>query len=118
MQRGGFDVVLGNPPWERIKLQEQEFFAARSPEIASAPNKAARERLIKALQKAAEGSMERALFDAFTEGKRESEAVGQFARVGREDLGRFPLCGQGDLNTYGLLQSLLRIWLLMMAELA
>ena len=24
--RGGFDVVLGNPPWERIKLQEQEFF--------------------------------------------------------------------------------------------
>ena len=40
MQRGGFDVVLGNPPWERIKLQEQEFFAARSPEIAGAPNKA------------------------------------------------------------------------------
>src|SRR5262249_17490691 len=25
---GGFDVVLGNPPWERIKLQEQEWFAA------------------------------------------------------------------------------------------
>ena len=24
---GGFDVVLGNPPWERVKLQEQEFFA-------------------------------------------------------------------------------------------
>src|SRR6202000_2520445 len=27
---GGFDVVIGNPPWERIKLSEQEFFAARS----------------------------------------------------------------------------------------
>ena len=25
---GGFTVMLGNPPWERIKLQEQEFFAA------------------------------------------------------------------------------------------
>ncbi len=25
---GGFDVILCNPPWERIKLQEQEFFAA------------------------------------------------------------------------------------------
>ncbi len=23
--KGGFDVVIGNPPWERIKLQEQEF---------------------------------------------------------------------------------------------
>jgi len=51
--RGGFDVVIGNPPWERIKLQEQEFFASRSPEIATAPNKAARERLIKALANAA-----------------------------------------------------------------
>ena len=46
MAAGGFDVVLGNPPWERIKLQEQEFFAAREPEIAEAPNAAARGRLI------------------------------------------------------------------------
>jgi hypothetical protein len=44
----GFDVVLG-PPWERIKLQEQEFFAARDPEIAKAPNGAARQRLIDTL---------------------------------------------------------------------
>jgi len=27
---------LGNPPWERIKLQEQEFFAPEAPEIAAA----------------------------------------------------------------------------------
>jgi len=33
---GGFDVVLGNPPWERIKLQEKEWFAERSPEIEGA----------------------------------------------------------------------------------
>ena len=32
---GGFDVLLSNPPWERIKLQEQEFFAARDPRIAT-----------------------------------------------------------------------------------
>ncbi|MEI8122426.1 MAG: DNA methyltransferase, partial [bacterium] len=36
----GFDVLLSNPPWERIKLQEQEFFAARDAAIATAPNKA------------------------------------------------------------------------------
>jgi hypothetical protein len=46
MTAGGFDVVLGNPPWERIKLQEQEFFAAREPEIAEAPNPAAAARLL------------------------------------------------------------------------
>ena len=47
--RGGFDVVLGNPPWDRIKLQEKEFFAARRPEISEAPNAAARRKLIDAL---------------------------------------------------------------------
>ena len=56
MQRGGFNVVLGNPPWERIKLQEQEFFAAREYRIATAPNKTARDRLIKALQDAGPGT--------------------------------------------------------------
>ena len=29
---GGFSCVIGNPPWERVKLQEQEFFASRSPD--------------------------------------------------------------------------------------
>ena len=106
MQRGGFDVVLGNPPWERIKLQEQEFFAARSPEIANAPNKAGRDRLIKALEKATPGTADHALFSAFTEAKREADAAGQFARVSKDDGGRFPLCGQGDLNTYGLFAEL------------
>ena len=46
---GGFDVVLGNPPWERIKIQEQEWFAQRRPEIAEAPNAAARRKMIQQL---------------------------------------------------------------------
>ena len=35
---GGFDAVIGNPPWDRIKLQQVEWFAARRPEIAPGPN--------------------------------------------------------------------------------
>ena len=46
---GGFSCVIGNPPWERVKLQEQEFFASRQPEIANAANAAARKKLIAAL---------------------------------------------------------------------
>lgn len=106
MQSGGFDVVLGNPPWERIKLQEQEFFASRSPEIASAPNKAARDRLIKALAAAPEGSAERALFAAFTAAKREAEASSAFVRVPANEGGRFALTGRGDVNTYALFAEL------------
>jgi len=46
---GGFDVVLGNPPWERVKLQEKEWFAAVRPDIANASNATIRRRMILAL---------------------------------------------------------------------
>ena len=98
MQCGGFDVVLGNPPWERIKLQEQEFFAAFSPEISTAPNKATRDRLIRELARDDAPPVEKALFEAFENAKRESEAISQFVRTG----GRFPLTGTGDVNTYAV----------------
>ena len=46
---GGFTTVIGNPPWERVKLQEQEFFASRDPEIADADNAAKRKKAIAGL---------------------------------------------------------------------
>jgi len=96
--RGGFDVVLGNPPWERIKLQEQEFFARRSPEIATAPNKAARDRLIKSLVRQDATPVEKALFREFEDAKHEAEAVSLFFR----DSGRYPLTAFGDINMYAI----------------
>ena len=72
MARGGFDAVIGNPPWERIKLQEQEFFAARDAEIATAPNKAERDKLIKALKMADPGTPKARLSDEFEFAKRAS----------------------------------------------
>ena len=96
---GGFDVVLGNPPWERIKLQEKEFFSSRDLQIAKAKNKAKRERLIKALAQSAPE-----LFKAFHEEKRKSEAQSHFIR----NSGRYPLCGRGDVNTYSIFAELKR----------
>lgn len=49
-EQGGFDVMLGNPPWEIIELKEQEFFATRDAQIANAENKAARTKLINNLK--------------------------------------------------------------------
>ena len=98
MARGGFDVVVGNPPWERIKLQEQEFFAVRDGEIATAPNKAERDKLIKALKMAETGTPQARLSEEFESAKRASEAASVFVRK----TGRFPLTGTGDVNTYAL----------------
>ena len=98
MARGGFDAVVGNPPWERIKLQEQEFFAVRDGEIATAPNKAERDKLIKALKMADPGTPQARLSEEFESAKRASEAASVFVRK----TGRFPLTGTGDVNTYAL----------------
>jgi hypothetical protein len=94
----GFDVMLGNPPWERIKLQEKEFFTTRDPEIANAPNKAARDRLIKALNVEAAPPEKRALGREWDEAKHKAECEGIFIREG----GRYPLTAVGDINTYSI----------------
>lgn len=106
MAAGGFDVVIGNPPWERIKLQEQEFFATRDAEIAAAANSSERTKLIKDLQNSPSGSQRRALFEEFEIAKRVAEASSVFARVAEEEGGRFPLAGRGDVNTYALFAEL------------
>lgn len=95
--QGGFDVVLCNPPWERIKLQEEEFFATRDREIANALNKAARQRLIKALP-----TTNPALWEEYQETKHAAEAQSKFLRGS----GRFPLTARGDINTYSVFAEL------------
>ncbi|MFE0086181.1 Eco57I restriction-modification methylase domain-containing protein, partial [[Kitasatospora] papulosa] len=47
---GGFDAVLGNPPWDSVNFPETEFFAVRAPEIAATNNTAARKKKIQALK--------------------------------------------------------------------
>jgi hypothetical protein len=81
---------------------EQEFFAAREPEIAEATNAAARGRMIAKLKQAEPGTRERALHEEFETAKRTSEASSVFAREG----GRFPFSGRGDVNTYALFAEL------------
>jgi len=91
--RGGFDVVLGNPPWERVKLVEQEFFAKREPSIATAQNAAERKKLIAALP-----STNPDLWQEWSTATRVAQGQSHFVR----ESGRYPLCGKGDVNTYAL----------------
>ena len=91
--QGGFDAVIGNPPWDRIKLQEVEWFATRAPELAHAPTAAARKNGVDRLR--ASGSPLAAEFDA---AKERAEALGKMVRAS----GHYPLLGGGDVNLYSL----------------
>ena len=113
---GGFDCVLGNPPWERIKLQEEEFFATRHRDVAEAKNKAERAQRIQWLSEGMlarhlfpelkhadfECAAEQRLYREFIVTRRTAEASSLFAHVKGEDGGRYPLTGVGDVNTYAL----------------
>ena len=104
-EEGGFDVVMGNPPWERIKLQEKEFFATRRPEIAEARNTAERHRMIQALPSGT--SQDVALYRAFTAAVHNAEAQSLYVHVDGDKGGRFPLSGTGDVNLYALFTELM-----------
>ncbi len=91
--QGGFDVVLGNPPWEHIELKEQEFFAKRDPSIANAKNAAIRKDMIAALP-----ATDPNLWAEWRLAKRAAQGEAHFARAS----GRFPLCSHGRINTYPL----------------
>jgi hypothetical protein len=97
--QGGFDVVLSNPPWERIKLQEEPFFAARCRDIAGAPTAAERKRLIARLREDRPQ-----LWQEYTEALDSAEATRNFLR----NSSRFPLTGRGDINTYAVFAELCR----------
>ncbi len=96
MAAGGFEVVLGNPPWEVMQLAEEEYFAQRLPEIACLPG-AARKRAIAAL----EGDKPD-FFTAYKAEKRRFEGGNEFAR----ESGRFELSARGKVNTYALFAEL------------
>jgi hypothetical protein len=91
--KGGFDVVLGNPPWEALRLQEKEFFAARATEIAEAETSVQRKALIALLE-----TTDPALLGEYSVALRSVEATNAFV-VGSE---RFRLSGVGRVNLYAL----------------
>jgi hypothetical protein len=90
---GGFDVVLGNPPWEGLQSDPQEFFANSLPAISAASNKTVRNRMIEALR-----STHPELYGSWLRKVRNNDSIRHLINSS----GRFPLTSYGRLNTYSL----------------
>ena len=95
---GGFTCVLGNPPWRRLKLQEQKWFETRNQDIANTTKKSEREEAITELIK-----LDPILYSQYRNALRDTEAQSQLLRSGR-----FILTGKGDINTYPVFAELMR----------
>ena len=93
----GFDCVIGNPPWERMKLQEREFFSLPAPEIATATNAAKRRQLVAKLE-----SNDAPLYDRYQQALAAADSLLTYCR--QSD--RYPLTGKGDINTYAVFAEL------------
>ena len=90
---GGFDAVIGNPPWDRIKLQEVEWFAIRDLDVALSTTAAERNAGIRRLRN--QGSP---LVDEFDAAKRQAEGLSATLKAS----GHYPLLFSGDVNLYSL----------------
>lgn len=94
---GGFDAVVGNPPWDKLRFEEVPWFAARNPEIAFAPRSSDRKRMIEELKTAGDS-----LADDYDKASRIAGMAARVATLPSKKGGQFPLLGRGDVNLYSL----------------
>ena len=92
-RRGGFDAVLGNPPWDRVRLEQVQWFGARRPAIALAQRAADRKHMITSLCAAGDP-----LGDEYQHAADLAKSAARVARRG----GNYPLLSRGDVNLYSL----------------
>jgi hypothetical protein len=95
----GFDCVIGNPPWERVKVQDREFFSLTDPPTAGAASASERKKRIAAMPTA-----NPELHAAYLVARDHAQRMLDYARGS----GRYPLTGKGDVNLYMLFAELAR----------
>lgn len=112
--KGGFDCILGNPPWEKAKVVDKEWFKYRQAMIADEKLSAnARKKMITALKEGnfgikylktidskAQSEADRELYGNYVSARQRAAAASHFYHLKSEDFGRFPMTGKGDTNLY------------------
>lgn len=127
MSQGGFDCVLGNPPWEKMATEDIQWFATRIPAIVEAQNASQRKAMIKALAEGKwfqqyqantvnlqqysknpedQANFERQTFAEYMQAVYQTGAQSTLIHLGAESGGRFPLTGDGIANLFALFAEL------------
>ncbi len=103
--QGGFHAVIGNPPWDRIKMQEVEWWAARREEVAAITRAADRKTAIARLRRA--GDTLAVDYDRAASRAESAAEVAAFlptqkhgGKIGPYPM--YPLFARGDVNLYAL----------------
>jgi hypothetical protein len=91
--QGGFDAVIGNPPWDKMRFEEVPWFAERKPDIAKAARASDRKQLIAKLE-----ADNDPLWQDYLAAQAAAEAGSRVAR----ECGDYPLLSGGDINLYSL----------------
>lgn len=94
---GGFDVMCGNPPWDKLQMEEEKWFAGKDEDIVNAPNQAARKKKIAALEQS-----NPALYAEFIAAGKSISSESCFVK----NSGRFPLTAVGKLELSSLFAEL------------
>lgn len=94
----GFDVICGNPPWDKIKVEDKKWFESHSRmDIVNAGTAAQRKKVIEHLK-----DSDTTLFSEYQQALADAESMSSFVRFG----GRFPLTATGDIDLYPMFAEL------------
>ena len=92
--QGGFDAMCGNPPWDKIKVEDKKWFEQHGrPDIVNAGTAAQRKRAIADLS-----NTDPELFAEYIVAQNDAEAMSRFIRISE----RFPLTATGDIDLFPL----------------
>lgn len=95
---GGFDVMCGNPPWDKIKVEGKKWFESHGrSDIVNAGTAAQRKKAIANLP-----IIDPILYKEYTDALAFAEAESRFVRFS----GRFPLTATGDIDLYPMFAEL------------
>ena len=94
----GFDVMCGNPPWDKIKVEDKKWFESHDrADIVNAGNASQRKKAIAELP-----NTDPTLYKEYAKALADAEALSRFVRLA----GRFDLTATGDIDLYPMFAEL------------